>query len=260
MSNYYIYVYLDPRKVGKYCYSDVCFTFEPFYVGKGKDRRYLVEYSRTPIFKNKINKIKKYGLEPVVFKLHENLNEEQSFELETKLINEIGRIDLGTGPLLNMTDGGDGSSGLIVSEKIKKKFRKNFSDIKQEFEKRKYKLLTEEKDYKNNKQKLKYICSEGHIGFIKWNDFQQGYGCVIEGNKSSSVRRKKDFSFIEQEFKKRKYILLEEKNKYKNSFTKLKYICPNGHRGSIRWNNFQQGQGCSVCYKNKFFSNTENEV
>jgi hypothetical protein len=259
---YYIYIYLDPREFGKYLYKNFSFMYKPIYIGKGKNKRYKIERGRNLYLKNTLNKIKKLGLIPIIFKLYENLSEEQSFEFEKNIIQEIGRFDLGTGPLLNMTDGGDGSNRLIVSEKIRKKFRKNFQDIKKEFEKRNYILLTEEKEYKNNKQKLKYICPEGHIGFIKWNDFQQGYGCTIEGNKSSSIKRKKDFSFIEQEFKKRKYILLEEKNRYKNSFTKLKYICPNGHENFICWNNFQQGQGCPVCYKNKrkIFLNIENEV
>ena len=25
------------------------------------------------------------------------------------------------------------------------------------------------------------------------------------------------------------------------------YICPNGHSHSIKWNDFQQGNGCSIC-------------
>lgn len=37
------YIYLDPRKPGKYQYEnlDFCLLYEPFYVGKDKDKRYL---------------------------------------------------------------------------------------------------------------------------------------------------------------------------------------------------------------------------
>ena len=37
---HYVYAYLDPRKPGKYSYKglNVSFLYEPFYIGKGKNR------------------------------------------------------------------------------------------------------------------------------------------------------------------------------------------------------------------------------
>jgi len=181
MNQFYIYIYLDPRKLGKYCYSDICFLFEPFYVGKGKNERWKDNRGRSKIFKNKINKIKESGLEPIVFKLYENLNENNSFILECQLIKLIGRKQLNNGTLINLTNGGEGGSGLILSDKLKdirsKKYRKDFSEIKKEFGRRKYILLTEEKDYKNCYTKLEYICPNGHKNNINWNDFRQGHNC-----------------------------------------------------------------------------------
>jgi len=257
MKSYYIYIYLDPRKSGRYLYENFSFLYKPFYVGKGINERWKVINGRTPIFINKFNKIKKSGLEPIIIKLYENLNEEESLKKEIELIDEIGRIELGTGPLLNMTDGGEGNSGYIFSEETKKliakKQRKNFLDIKKEFERRGYILLTEEKDYKNNHQKLKYICPKGHEGSICWNAFQKGCGCQIEGNENRSKKQRKNFLDIKKEFEKREYILLSENEEYKDNDTKLNYICPEGHKGSISWNHFQKGCDCSICY-NKLHS------
>jgi hypothetical protein len=41
LDNFYIYIYLDPRKPGKYVYGMYVFDYEPFYVGKGKDKQYI---------------------------------------------------------------------------------------------------------------------------------------------------------------------------------------------------------------------------
>ena len=62
--DFYVYIYLDPRKPGEYVYDDLKFDFEPFYVGKGIGNRlnrhiYLYKYDNCNSFKyNKINKIK----------------------------------------------------------------------------------------------------------------------------------------------------------------------------------------------------------
>jgi hypothetical protein len=80
---------------------------EVFYVGIGKnDSR---AYSFFPSRRNKIwNDIKK-KTEISVEIIARDLTWEDACELETLMIQEYGRIDLGTGRLVNMTDGGDGA-------------------------------------------------------------------------------------------------------------------------------------------------------
>jgi len=241
---FYVYVWVDMRKPGRYVYGEgeYCFLFEPFYVGKGTIGRWKdTKQSRNPHFIYKFNKIKRSGFEPISIKVKENITNDESKKLEIELIGLIGRENLKKGPLVNMTDGGEGSSGYVFTEEQLEKLRKNFLDIQKFFEGRGYELITKEKDYKNSKQKLDYSCSKNHKGSISWHDFQQGFGCPY------CAKNKIDFLEIKKEFEKRDYILLIEEKDYKNNETKLNYICPKNHKGSICWGNFQQGNSCYFC-------------
>lgn len=117
--NYYVYLYLKPDGT-------------TFYVGKGKDDRWKYHLNearkdnttdKNNLKLNTIRKILKSGQEPIVKFVDSNISEEQAFELEQFLISEIGRIDLGTGTLTNLTNGGEGSSGILVSEDTRHKRR-----------------------------------------------------------------------------------------------------------------------------------------
>jgi hypothetical protein len=115
---YYCYVYLDPRKPGKYQY--VCpsgkvlrFRHKPFYVGKGKSGRidvHLKEASRLNNDNHKcriIRKIWQAGLEPIRLSTDKQpVDEAFAFALEIDRIAGIGRKNLANG-----TNGGDGNAG-----------------------------------------------------------------------------------------------------------------------------------------------------
>jgi NUMOD3 motif len=83
----------------------------PYYAGKGIGDRAFLKYGRRfnpPRNRSRI----------LVFPM---LNEVEAFESERALIELFGRKDLGTGCLRNMTDGGDGASGMICSSEARKK-------------------------------------------------------------------------------------------------------------------------------------------
>lgn len=127
MNEFYVYIYLDPRKSGRYTYDDlgVSFLFEPFYVGKGKGNRYkehLKLKDNYNLYKNnKIKAIMNLDMIPIIIKYKENILEEESLLLEKKIIYNIGRLNKETGCLTNLTDGGDGVSGKIYTEEERNK-------------------------------------------------------------------------------------------------------------------------------------------
>jgi len=107
---YYVYVYLD--------FDDI-----PFYIGKGKRTRFKVQQHLYRSNSNNLlkHKIRKVGAANVKVRfLHRNLTEEEAFSREKYWIKHYGRRDLGTGTLCNLTDGGEGSSGTIISEDHKR--------------------------------------------------------------------------------------------------------------------------------------------
>jgi hypothetical protein len=128
---YYVYAYLDPRKIGLSCDS-FCFDFEPFYIGYGSKNRYrshllAVQQGKAKKVSLKSNKIKSllsYGIEPVIIKIAENLSKQEAIEIEKLLISKIGTIldvaSLPRGCLTNAAPGGHGGS-FHASEEFKKK-------------------------------------------------------------------------------------------------------------------------------------------
>lgn len=130
MNIYYVYCYLDPRKPGNYFYEnlDMCFLYEPFYIGKGKDTRikahlYKSNINADTLKTRKIKKIFESNQKPISIYLETNLTEEIAFEFEREYISKIGRHDLNTGPLSNMNSGGSGTHSSIVESKRKKVYQ-----------------------------------------------------------------------------------------------------------------------------------------
>jgi hypothetical protein len=94
---------------------------EPFYIGIGKQDGYVFKRAHYKS-KQKRNKIwiditNKTSYEVEI--LFDNVTWEEACQKEEEFINLYGRINLGTGTLANMTDGGDGTFGLKWSEESK---------------------------------------------------------------------------------------------------------------------------------------------
>ena len=110
--------------------------------------------------------------------------------------------------------------------------------VKAQFEKEGYELVT--KNYEGSRQKLEYICSVGHEHSISWDNWKAGQRCpYCFGNV------KLEIDFIKAAFAKEDYQLLAEE--YINNSQRLEYICLNGHRHSVCWNNWLSGCRCPYC-------------
>jgi len=143
---FYCYVYLDPRYPGNYEYvlpsgKVVKFKHRPFYVGKGcsgtRDRAYshLKEASVTARSNPKLNTIRKItrlALQPIIKITHTRESEALALALEIDLIAGIGRKDVGGGPLTNLTNGGDGGSGVVRTEASILKLKSTLASRSQE--------------------------------------------------------------------------------------------------------------------------------
>jgi len=59
------------------------------------------------------------------------------------------------------------------------------------------------------------------------------------------MSKKLTIDYVRGQFKKDNYTLLSRE--YVNAHTKLDFVCPKGHTGGIRWNDWSQGTRCPYC-------------
>lgn len=89
-------------------------------------------------------------------------------------------------------------------DKRSEKRRMDFSVIQKAFKDKGYILLSKNVEYKNNHTSLGYICSNGHSGFITWNNFKKGEQCprctnIYKGeNKIEEYLKKSNIQYIHQ--------------------------------------------------------------
>lgn len=167
MNIYYVYVYMDPRFQIESKLDGLTIKYLPIYVGKGKNKRilsYLNEsrskWNSNEGLKSYIKKMLEDGVEPIIEKIYDNLEESDAFLIERKMIALFGRKDQEQGSLFNKTSGGNGTSGYRYSperlEIAKEDYHLRFGDSKGMLGKK----HSDESKNKMRKAKESYIISE----------------------------------------------------------------------------------------------------
>lgn len=212
MSNYYVYVLLDPRKPGRYSYRGQHFDFKPFYVGMGKNSRDISHikeslnfYSYSKEKRKRFNKYKiciirlliKIGLDTIILRVREGISREEAICLEIDMISHWGRKNDGSGFLSNMTEGGENFSNTNI-EGLKYNLSQWWKLISPEGKEFYVKGLSEVcQKYGLNPSKLSSVADGKNYRHKGWNSYKIVDGKVVIKDKElvpKEIRYGKEFS------------------------------------------------------------------
>jgi len=127
---------------------------EAFYIGIGNSKRPYDNNRRSEWWKSTVNK---YGYEIIVLK--EGISWSDACKIEIDLIKYFGRRDLGEGPLVNMTNGGDGTKGTTFNKGKKRS--------------------EEQKEYMSKLMKGRYVSSETRSKMSKWQSGSKSFKSIL---------------------------------------------------------------------------------
>jgi len=264
---YYLYVFLNNLKPGNYYYEKYNFEYEPYYIGVSNTDTYYVreevhiKYAKlkqdvcnNKLKMNIINKIIKNGLEPIYLKIEENLSKEEAFEMEKMIIKIIGTKIGKSGPLSNISLGGDGGDTFTNNpnkEEIREKHRQNALGIK------------------NNMYGLPLEKRPSHIAKINGVHWNKGRMISKETKEKFSILRKGDKNNTAK-----KTLLFDSNFNFINEFSCALYVAEfiNANNKSVsktaRENSkkdipYHTSKGYYIIYKNDWdnkFKEKENEI
>ena len=123
------------------------------------------------------------------------------------------------------------------------KKKHNLYSVRDFFKENGCELLEEE--YVNNSTKMRFKCSCGNVAEQSYANFKKGGRCKECRYKKTSKSLRLDYSYVYKFFKDNGCELLEEE--YVNNSKPMKFRCSCGENGKIRFGNFQQGERCKKC-------------
>lgn len=129
-------------------------TNEVFYIGIGYNKKRAYIYGRNPHWNGIVDK---YGYEVDI--LIDGCDYEEAKEIEIGMIADYGRADLGLGALVNMTDGGDGVTRIIMPESLSIKMKEDNPSTHEDVKEKLRKSWTKERKQKHGKQQSEFMLS-----------------------------------------------------------------------------------------------------
>jgi hypothetical protein len=168
MSSFYVYAYIRDKN------SDTATGGTPYYIGKGRGNRAHKDHGRVRLPKDKSN----------IVMIAENISEYDAFALEMFFIAWYGRKDLGTGILLNLTNGGEGQTGAKMTEETRRKMSKSqkgqiHSDKTKQKISTALKGIERSEEYKKKRKEnnaMSKKCTDGVTIFDSVRDMAKAYG------------------------------------------------------------------------------------
>lgn len=121
-------------------------------------------------------------------------------------------------------------------------------DIIKLFNEKGYNVILPDKERIKSNEKLEYICPNGHKHHITYS--------VLKAGRSScpycSNRAKIQFVDIKKSFEDERYKVITKENEYvSQNISKIKFICPNGHKHNISARKWRNGGRCGKCRVSK---------
>lgn len=129
-NDYYVYVYLNQLKNGSWKYENHEFIYQPFYVGKGRNKRDIVHLCPFMLKQHNVKNstiksiMNQCGELPIHYRIYTGLTNSEAIRIEIDIIKTFGRKDNNTGILSNCTDGGDGANNFSIKTIINTKRNK----------------------------------------------------------------------------------------------------------------------------------------
>lgn len=205
---FYVYVWKRPD------------TNEVFYVGKGSNNRIDSLKSRN---NHVLNVVKKYGgLKSIIKeKIYENLSEAEAFKLEKETISNL-RITLKE-KLLNISDGGDGSSGWFNS--LTDEEKNHHREISKSWSGKKHTDEQKRKISESKKGKKHTDETNKKVSETRKKKFQEGKLLPFWKGKNLSEETKRKISETRKEkFKNNEYGDIYKKRKINHTPEHMKYL------------------------------------